>query len=87
MTSHAPLVTVFAQGDSTQLIMAKLMLEAHEIPFVVEGEGVQDLFGIGRLTGGNNFITGPAQVRVRAEDADQAREVLAEMLDREESDT
>lgn len=86
MASHAPLVTVFAQGDSTQLIMAKLVLKADEIPFVVEGEGVQDLFGIGRLTGGNNFITGPAQIRVRAEDAERAREVLEEMLTDAETD-
>jgi hypothetical protein len=62
------------------------MLEANEIPFVVEGEGVQDLFGIGRLTGGNNFITGPVQIRVRAEDAERAREVLEEMLDAEEGE-
>ncbi|MDZ4258662.1 MAG: DUF2007 domain-containing protein [Gemmatimonadales bacterium] len=86
MTSQAPLVTVFAEGNSTQIIIAKLMLEANEIPFVVEGEGVQDLFGIGRLTGGNNFITGPVQIRVRAEDAERAREVLEEMLDAEEGE-
>ncbi|MDX2206516.1 MAG: DUF2007 domain-containing protein [Gemmatimonadales bacterium] len=86
MTSQAPLVTVFAEGNSTQVIIAKLMLEANEIPFVVEGEGVQDLFGIGRLTGGNNFITGPVQIRVRAEDAERAREVLEEMLDAEEGE-
>jgi hypothetical protein len=86
MTSQAPLVTVFAGGNSTQVIIAKLMLEANEIPFVVEGEGVQDLFGIGRLTGGNNFITGPVQIRVRAEDAERAREVLEEMLDAEEGE-
>ncbi len=86
MTSQAPLVTVFAEGNSTQIIIAKLMLEANEIPFVVEGEGVQDLFGIGRLTGGNNFITGPVQIRVRAEDAERAREVLEEMLEAEEGE-
>lgn len=86
MTTQAPLVTVFAEGNSTQIIIAKLMLEANEIPFVVEGEGVQDLFGIGRLTGGNNFITGPVQIRVRAEDAERACEVLEEMLDAEEGE-
>ena len=55
------------------------MLEASEIPFVVVGDGLQDLFGIGRLTGGTNFITGPVQIRVTQDDAEDALEILADM--------
>lgn len=81
MPRQEPLVTVLASGDSTQVIMAKLLLESADIRFVVQGEGVQDLFGIGRLTGGANFITGPVEIRVLADDAEAAREVLRELDD------
>lgn len=70
------LVTVFASGDAAQLAVAKLVLESEGIPFVTLGEGVQDLFGIGRLFGGLNLVTGPVQIRVREEDAALALELL-----------
>jgi hypothetical protein len=76
---ETPLVTVFASGDSAKILVAKMLLEASEIPFVVVGDGLQDLFGIGRLTGGTNFITGPVQIRVIDADAEDALDVLADM--------
>jgi hypothetical protein len=79
MSEQTPLVTVFASGDSAKIIVAKMLLEASEIPFVVVGDGLQDLFGIGRLTGGTNFITGPVQIRVIDADAEDALDVLADM--------
>ena len=79
MTDHSPLVTVLATGDNAKIIVAKMLLEASEIPFVVVGDGLQDLFGIGRLTGGTNFITGPVQIRVTEADAEDALEILADM--------
>ena len=81
MPEHRPLVTVLASGDSAQILVAKMLLEASEIPFVVVGEGVQDLFGLGRLTGGTNFVTGPAQIRVAEDDAEDALEILREVED------
>jgi hypothetical protein len=74
-----PLVTVLATGDNAKLLVAKMLLEASEIPFVVVGDGLQDLFGIGRLTGGTNFLTGPVQIRVTEDDAEDALEILADM--------
>jgi hypothetical protein len=79
MSEQTPLVTVFASGDSAKILVAKMLLEASEIPFVVVGDGLQDLFGIGRLTGGTNFITGPVQIRVIDADAEDALDVLADM--------
>lgn len=70
------LVTVFASGDAARLAVAKLVLESEGIPFVTLGEGVQDLFGIGRLFSGLNLVTGPVQLRVREEDAARALELL-----------
>lgn len=69
------LVTVFASGNSADVMAAKLALESGGIPFVTKGEGIQDLVGAGRLFGGN-FATGPVQIQVRGEDVDFATELL-----------
>ena len=73
------LVTVFATGDTVELIAAKLVLDGEQIPYLVAGEGVHHLFGLGTIIGGYNMITGPVRLRVRQEHAELAREVLAEM--------
>ncbi len=75
--SDEPLVTVCMPRSTTTLMMARLILDRERIAFVSSGEGVQDLFGIGRLFGGVNFITGPIRIAVREGDADRARAALA----------
>jgi len=70
------LVTVFASGDPAELAVAKLVLEAERIPFITLGEGVQDLFGWGRLLGPLNLVTGPVRLQVREQDAARALEAL-----------
>jgi hypothetical protein len=72
----AELVPVLNTGDAGAIAVAKSLLEAEDIDFFVRGEGLQDLFGVGRVTG-FNFAMGPAEFWVRAEDAERAREVLA----------
>lgn len=72
------LVTVFTTGDTVELIAAKLVLDGEQIPYLVAGEGVHHLFGLGTIIGGYNMITGPVRLRVRQEHAELAREVLAE---------
>ena len=57
------------------IAFAKSLLEAENIDYFVRGEGLQDLFGLGRLTT-FNFAMGPAEFLVRADDADRARELL-----------
>jgi len=80
---HLELVTVLASHDPGLMAVAKSMLQSAGIRFVVEGEGVQDLFGLGRL--GFNPITGPAALRVRADEADDARVLLAELVENGDS--
>ncbi len=58
--------------------IAKSLLQSADIPFVVEGDGIQDLFGAGRL-GAYNPVTGPAALRVAPQDVDDARAVLADL--------
>jgi hypothetical protein len=81
MNPNSPdaVVTIFSSGDPSEVIMAKLLLDAEDIHFAVVGEGIQDLFGLGRMFGPFNPLTGPVQIRVRSEDAALALEVLKEM--------
>jgi hypothetical protein len=79
------IVTVFTGGEMGQILMAKMLLEAEGIRFVTEGEGVQDLFGLGRAGGGYNLFTGPVKLRVAAENAPRAIEVLREMAEEDET--
>ena len=73
------LVPVYDTGDAGLIAVIKSMLEGEGIDYLVRGEGVQDLFGAGRLTAGFNYITGPAQFLVRREDEERARELLQEL--------
>lgn len=79
---HAPpepdaeLVQVFATGDAGLIGLVKSLLEGEEIDFMLKGEGLQDLFGGGRIAG-YNFVVGPAEFWVRTEDAERARTLLA----------
>ena len=71
-------VTVLETGDRALLAVAKSLLEDANIPFFAKGEGIQDLFGAGRL-GGFDPITGPVELQVSADDAAEARSVLVEL--------
>ena len=73
------LVTVFQTANPIALALAKGALESEGIPFVTEGEGLQDLIGLGRFPGGFNVAAGPVKLRVDITDAESAREVLADI--------
>jgi len=73
------LVTVLATGDPALIALAHSLLESAGVSFVTTGEGVQDLVGLGRFGSGFNVAIGPVQFQVRAEDADEARELLADL--------
>ena len=74
-TPDVELVPVLATGDPGVIAFAKSLLEAEEIDYFVRGDGLQDLFGLGRMTG-FSFAMGPAEFLVRSDDADRARELL-----------
>lgn len=71
------LVTVYATGNSAQLLVAKSLMEAAEIAFYVKGDQLADITG--RL--GFNPAVGAYEVQVREEDAAVAREILATLKD------
>jgi len=73
------LVIVFQTGNPIALALAKGALESEGIPFVTQGEGLQDLIGLGRFPGGLNVAAGPVQIHVDSGDAEAAREALADI--------
>jgi hypothetical protein len=72
--------TVYATGDPALVALVKSLLEDAEIEYFTKGYEIQDLIGIGRL-GGLNFVIGPVEFVVAAEDAPTARELLAHLDD------
>lgn len=69
-------VPVFRTGDQAKILVAKSLLEAEGIDFLVRGEGLQDLFGWGRLLTPFNYVVGPVEFAVREGDAARARELF-----------
>ena len=77
--SHRELVTVFETGDPGLLALAHSILDEAEIPYLTQGEGVQDLFGLGRLGTGFSVLTGPVHLQVEVAQEGEARELLADL--------
>lgn len=69
-------VTVLTTGDQVIIALAKATLDEAQIPYVVKGEGLQDLFGVGRLGTGYNPIVGPVEIQVALEDEEEAKKLL-----------
>ena len=84
---YADLVTVLAASDEVEVNLAQSLLAAAGIRNLARGEGVQDVFGLGRIGAGFNPLFGPVEIQVLPEDAEEARRLL-EDLDQpyEESD-
>ena len=78
-TPDAELVRVFATGDMGVIAIARSLLESEKIDYFVRGDGLQDLFGLGRATS-YSFAMGPAEFWVRADDAENVRVLLQDLL-------
>ena len=76
---HLEPVTVFATGDPGLMAIAKSIFQSADVFFAARGEGLQDIIGVGRMSGAVNMLTGPMELQVRAEDADDARLLLADL--------
>jgi ribosomal protein L37E len=74
-TPEVTLEPVLRTADAGLIPLAKSLLEGERIEYLVRGENLQDLIGAGRL-GGYNYVTGPVEFWVRAEDAERARTLL-----------
>lgn len=76
LAEEDPWITIVETGDPGQIAFIKSLFQDAEIPLMVKGEGVQDLFGMGRLGSGYNFITGPVQLQVPASRMEEAQDLL-----------
>ena len=79
-TAGDDLFSVFVSGDPGVFSLAKATLDAAGIRYITEGEGVQDLFGLGRVISGYNTITGPPRICVPAAHVERARQLLADFV-------
>ncbi|OFW11496.1 MAG: hypothetical protein A3H96_00915 [Acidobacteria bacterium RIFCSPLOWO2_02_FULL_67_36] len=77
-TPDAELVKVFVTGDAGLIGVARSLLDAEGIDYMLRGEGLQDLFGIGRVSG-YNYVVGPAEFWVRSEDAARVTALLNDL--------
>ena len=73
---HENLVAVYETGNEAIVSVVKSMLDEAKIRYIAQGEGVQDLFGVGIIGTGFNPVTGPVIFKVMPEDEEYARELL-----------
>lgn len=78
-------MTVFSTPNAGEIALVRSLMEEADIPFMVQNEGVQDLFGLGRLGGYNPFM-GSVHFRVKRIDIEIARQVLGYFLDSDGDD-
>ena len=77
-TPDVQLVRVYVTGNPALIAIAKSLLDGEGIDYLVKGDGIQDLFGVGRATN-YSFAMGPPEFWVREDDADRARTLLADL--------
>jgi len=75
-TPDMQLVRVFSAPDEELAEVAKSLLEGEAIEYLERGSRLQDLFGCGRLFHSYNYIVGPVEFWVCADEADHARACL-----------
>lgn len=81
MTTPQPeleLRPILETSDLGTIALAEGILEGAEIPYLAQGEGIQDLFGFGRLVPVNP-ITGPVRILVAADNEEAARDLLIDL--------
>ncbi|MDP6778018.1 MAG: DUF2007 domain-containing protein [Candidatus Latescibacteria bacterium] len=92
MEQNEAFVKVLSVGDPFRIALAKSLLDEAGIPYLSQGEPLQEMIGAGRF-GGYNIAVGPIEIFVDAENADKARALLEDLEgdgdsgpDREEED-
>ena len=78
---HERLVTVYETGHEGIVALVKSIFDEAGIKYLAEGEGVQDLFGVGVLGTGFNPITGPVKFKVMPEDVTYAKDLLKDIME------
>lgn len=71
-------ITILKTGDQVKISMAKAILDAENIVYLVKNEIVQDLFGLGKV-GGYNYLLGPMELQVENDRVEEAKKLLANL--------
>ncbi len=69
-------VTIYVPNNESERMAAQAILKSANIQFFCKNFTVQNLFGAGQIGTGFNIVTGPIQIQVPEEDAEEARELL-----------
>jgi hypothetical protein len=72
------LVTVLEVVDPSLLALAESLLRAENVPFLKQGEQLQELWAWGRI-GGFSPVAGPILIQVPEEYAEAAAEILQDI--------
>ena len=70
------LIQVFESGNPALIPVIESLFEDAEIEYMTKSEPIQHLFGWGTFGSNLNYVIGPVQFFVRAEDAEQARALI-----------
>jgi len=73
------MVTIAKISDYAFLLVAKSVLQDAGIPYLAKNEGVQDLFGLGRIGTGFSVVAQPVELQVPRELVDDAIQLLDEI--------
>lgn len=73
------LVPIFETGNEAIIALVKSLLDEANIKYLVEGEGVENLIGVGVIGTGFNPVTGPVVFKVMPEDAEFAQKILKDV--------
>lgn len=71
-------ITILKTGNQVKISMAKAILDAENIVYLVKNEIVQDLFGLGKV-GGYNYLLGPMELQVENDRVEEAKKLLANL--------
>ena len=69
---------VFRSGDPMAIGLAKELLEANGIEYMMRNEQLQSVIGFGAYGAGYNPVTGPVEILVRPEDQQRALDLIAD---------
>lgn len=70
-------VTLIKLYDPAQQALIESLLQAAGVEYVIQGDVMQDVMGLGRLAGGYNQIFGPPVIKVPKAALEAAREAIA----------
>ncbi|HEX2787053.1 MAG TPA: DUF2007 domain-containing protein [Ignavibacteria bacterium] len=78
---HQNAVTVFSSGNEAVISVVKSILDEANIKYLIKGEDVENLFGLGVIGTGFNPVTGPVEFQVMPENVKYAKELLKDVKD------